>query len=438
VRRSASVLAVLAFLAVAAAVATLGGVATAAKAPSRPTYVQDVKPILDARCAGCHFRGGIAPFPLTSYADARTNRAAVARAVRTRAMPPWHAKRGVRRYLHDPSLTDAQIAAVIRWVRRGAPRGDARRAGRSLAPIGGGLSRTDLRLTMPAAYTPTHRAGHDDYRCFPLEWTPTTPTFVTGADVTPGVRAEVHHIIVYLAPPAAAANVARWDAADPQPGYRCYGGPSATGRQGLGINFLTGWAPGAGSTDFPAGTGQRVEPGSRLVMQVHYNLGTATPRPDRSTVRLSLAPTVDRRAVYLPVVDLGWVVSPQTFRLPARRTRIVHSFTGDPTPVVRFLGGFDPSGGFTIHSAALHMHRLGVSARLAVERRSGRREVLLEIPRWDFDWQRDYRFAAPVVFAPGDRLSIRCTHDNPSARLVTWGEDSADEMCIGFVYVAER
>lgn len=429
--------AILALLALGAGIAKLGGVATAAEPPAGPTYAKDVKPILDARCAGCHVQGGIAPFSLTTYADARRHRAAVARAVAARSMPPWHAKRGVRRYLHDPSLTDAQIAAVVRWARRGAPRGDLRRAGRPLAPVGGGLSRVDLRLTMPDAYTPAHDDGHDDYRCFPLDWSPTTPTYVTGADITPGVRTQVHHIIVYLAPPASAASVAEWDAADPEPGYRCYGGPSATGRQGLGINFLTGWAPGAGAADFPAGTGQRIEPGSRLVMQVHYNVGAGHPRPDRSTVRLSLAPRVERRAVYLPVVDLAWVLAPQTFRLPAGRRGIVHSATLDPAPLVRFLGGFDPADGFTMHSAALHMHRLGRTARLVVERAGGKRDVLLEIPRWDFDWQRDYRFAAPVEFRPGDRLTIRCTHANTTRRLVTWGEDSADEMCIGFVYVAE-
>jgi hypothetical protein len=440
----------LGLVAAATAAALLGGLTAAAKSPSGPTYFQNVKPILDARCAGCHFRGGIAPFSLTSYADARANRTAVAQAVRARLMPPWHAQRGVRRYLHDPSLTNAQIAAIVRWAQRGAPRGDARRPGTPLPPVRSGLERVDLRLAMPQPYTPTHAAGHDDYRCFPLDWTPSTPTFVTGADVKPGVRSEVHHIIIYLAPPAAVANVERWDAADPGPGYRCYGGPSASGQQGLGINFLTGWAPGATSTDFPAGTGQRIQPGSRLVMQVHYNVGASRPRPDRSIVELNLADDVDRRAVYLPVVDLGWVLAPQTFRLPAGRSRIVHFFAGDPSPAVRFLGGFDPSRGFTIHTAALHMHRLGKSAQLAIERASGMREVLLSIARWDFDWQRDYRFAVPVTFRPGDRLSIRCRHDNSrtsqplvngrraAPRLVTWGEDSSDEMCIGFVYVAER
>ncbi len=438
VRRVWRTASVLVLLAVAVAAVERGGDATAAKSPARPTYARDVKPILDARCAGCHFRGGIAPFPLTSYADARASRNGIAQAVRARSMPPRHARRGVRRYLHDPSLTGAQIEKIVRWVRTGAARGDVRRPGTPLRPIPTGLARVDVRLPMPEPYTPKHGAGHDDYRCFPLDWTPGATTYVTGVDIAPGARAVVHHIIVYLAPPASASTVAQWDAADPEPGYRCYGGPSADGRQGLGINFLAGWAPGAGGSDFPAGTGQRVVPGSRLVMQVHYNVTSTAPRPDRSTVRLSLAPSVERRAVYLPVVDLGWVLSPQTFRLPARRRGIVHTFTGDPTPVVRYLGGFDPARGFTMHSAALHMHRLGRTARLVLQRASGRRELLLEIPRWDFDWQRDYRFAKPVAFAPGDRLSLRCTHDNPSSRLVTWGEDSSDEMCIGFVYVAER
>ena len=436
-RRAASILAL---LAVALGVAKLGDVAAAPKPTAAPpTYAQHVKPILDGRCIGCHVSGGIAPFSLTSYASARAMRTAIARAVRAREMPPWHARRGVRRYLHDPSLTNAQIVTIVRWAQSGAPRGDLSRPGKRIAPIGGGLSRVDLRLPMPSAYTPTHQGGHDDYRCFPLDWSPSAPTYVTGADIAPGARSQVHHIIVYYAPPSSAGNVAQWDAADPAPGYGCYGGPSATGRQALGINFMAGWAPGAGSSDFPAGTGQRVEPGSRLVMQVHYNLGaTASPRPDLSTVRLRLAPSVDRRAVYLPVVDLGWVLSPQTFRLPAGRKRIVHSFTGDPAPLVRFLGGFDPSGGFTMHSAALHMHRLGQNARLVLQRANGKRELLVEVVRWDFSWQRDYRFAKPVTFNPGDRLTIRCTHSNTTRTLVTWGEDSSDEMCIGFVYVAER
>jgi hypothetical protein len=433
----ASILALLAAAGAVAVVAIGGRAGATPTAAVGPTYVTDVKPILDARCAGCHMQGGIAPFSLTSYADARKYRGAVAQAVRSRRMPPWHAQRGVRAYLHDPSLTNAQISTIVRWAEQGAPRGSAQRPGRPVAPIGGGLSRVDLQLAMPTAYTP-RRASVDDYRCFVLDWSPATPTYVTGTDIAPGTRTQVHHIIVYLAPPAAAATVERWDAADPAPGYRCYGGPSASGAQGSSINFMTGWAPGSGGGDFPAGTGQRIEPGSRLVMQVHYNVQGRQPAPDRSTVRLSLATSVERRAVYVPVVDIGWLISRQTFRIPAGAKRVPHAFSGDFAPFVRFLGGFDPSRGYVVHSAALHMHRLGRTARLDVIRASGARVPLLSIPRWDFNWQRDYRFAQPTVVQPGDRIAIRCTHGNPTRRSVTWGEDTTDEMCIGFVYVSER
>ena len=117
---------------------------------------------------------------------------------------------------------------------------------------------------------------------------------------------------------------------------------------------------------------------------------------------------------------------------------MTHSWAGDPRPFLRFLGSdVDLSQGFTIHSVLLHMHRLGKRGQVALVRASGKREVLLSISRWQFNWQRDYRLAVPVRFNNGDRLSIRCEHRNGTKRVVTWGENSADEMCIGFVYVSE-
>lgn len=427
-------------LAVAGAAGVVLIAGRAAATPSatvQPTYYGAVKPIFEGRCTGCHFQGGIAPFSLTSYESARRYRGAIAQAVRSRRMPPWHAQRGVRAYRHDPSLSSTQIASIVSWAEQGAPRGNAQRPGPAIAPVRGGISRVDLQLAMDAPYTP-RRASTDDYRCFVPDWSPSTPTYVTGVDIAPGTRTQVHHIIVYLAPPSAAAMVERWDAADAGSGYRCYGGPSASGEQGSQINFMTGWAPGSGGGDFPAGTGQRIEAGSRLIMQVHYNVQRRTPRPDRSTLRLSLAPSVEKRAVYVPVVDPGWLVARQTFRIPAGAKRVPQAFAGDFTPLVRFLGGFDATRGYLVHSAALHMHRLGRSARLDVVRANGARVPLLSIPRWDFNWQRDYAFADPVLVQPRDRLSIRCTHANPTRRAVTWGEDTTDEMCIGFVYVSER
>jgi mono/diheme cytochrome c family protein len=399
-----------------------------------PTYFQNVKPIIDGRCGNCHMAGGIAPFSLQTYGQARRNRRAIATAVRTRIMPPWHADPGFRRYLGDPSLSKAQISAITRWAAAGAPKGDAGSPGAPLPPVFGGLTREDVRLQLPT-YTPK-RGKRDDYHCFVVAW-PDQPRYVTGFDVVPGDRREVHHMIVFGALPRDATTVDAWDAAEPGPGYSCYGGPSATGSTNIAARFLAGWAPGSAGADLPDGTGQLVEAGSRLIVQIHYNLESTSPRPDRSVVVLKVDDSVAKRAATAPVVNPGWLISPRSFRIPAGK-RVTHSWVGDPRPFLRFLGSdVDLSQGFTIHSVLLHMHRLGQGGQVAILRASGKREVLLSIKNWQFNWQRDYRLAVPVQFVNGDRLSIRCTHRNRTKRTVTWGENSSDEMCIGFVYVSE-
>ena len=400
-----------------------------------PTYFQQVKPVLDARCGNCHMAGGLAPFSLQNYGQARRNRTAISAAVRTRLMPPWHADRGYRSYLWNPSLSKSQISTIVRWATAGAPKGDPATPGAPLPPADGRLTRTDVRLQLPT-YTPSRRKGRDDYRCFVVAW-PDRPQYVTGFDVVPGERREVHHMIVFVAQPRDAATVDAWDTGDPGAGYGCYGGPSATGSTDIAARFLAGWAPGSSGADLPEGTGQLVEAGSRLIVQIHYNLESTTPRPDHSVVELKVDDSVAKRAASAPVVNPGWLISPQSFRIPPGK-RVTHSWVGDPRPFLRFLGSdVDLSQGFTIHSVLLHMHRLGKRGQVAIVRASGKREVLLSISRWQFNWQRDYRLAVPVRFNNGDRLSIRCEHRNRTKRTVTWGENSADEMCIGFVYVSE-
>ena len=374
-----------------------------------PTYFQQVKPVLDARCGNCHMAGGLAPFSLQNYGQARRNRTAISAAVRTRLMPPWHADRGYRSYLWNPSLSKSQISTIVRWATAGAPKGDPATPGAPLPPADGRLTRTDVRLQLPT-YTPSRRKGRDDYRCFVVAW-PDRPQYVTGFDVVPGERREVHHMIVFVAQPRDAATVDAWDTGDPGAGYGCYGGPSATGSTDIAARFLAGWAPGSSGADLPEGTGQLVE--------------------------VKVDDSVAKRAASAPVVNPGWLISPQSFRIPPGK-RVTHSWAGDPRPFLRFLGSdVDLSQGFTIHSVLLHMHRLGKRGQVAIVRASGKREVLLSISRWQFNWQRDYRLAVPVRFNNGDRLQIRCEHRNGTKRTVTWGENSSDEMCIGFVYVSE-
>ena len=424
---------------------------TSTTATPRPTYYGDVKPILDGRCTGCHFSGGIAPFPLQTYTQARRQSSLIAAAVRARHMPPWFADNRVRGYKHDLSLTNAQIATIRRWAATGARPGNASRPGRPIPRVGPPAIRVDRQLAMPQPYTPSRQGGRDDYRCFVLPWSPDAKTYLTGFDMRPGVASQVHHIIVYLAHPRDAATLEHWERADATPGYSCYGGPSLSGNDGIGANFLAGWAPGSGGSVFPEGTGVELQAGSRLIMQVHYNLDSTRPVADRSVFDMQLADSVERRGSYAPLVDPRWLISPQTFRIPAGQKRIVNTVTLDPRPFLPFLGAqIDTSRGMTIHSVAHHMHLLGKRGEVALVKASGARVPLLRINDWHFHWQREYQLAKPEAFDPGDALSIRCEHDNTRAnqplvngrrrvpRTIYWGEDSTDEMCIAFLYVVER
>ena len=112
-------------VAAGAVVAELGSAGRAGgERSAAPTYFQQVKPVLDARCGNCHMAGGLAPFSLKTYGQARRNRTAISAAVRTRLMPPWHADRGYRNYLWNPSLSKSQISTIVRWATAGAPKGD--------------------------------------------------------------------------------------------------------------------------------------------------------------------------------------------------------------------------------------------------------------------------------------------------------------------------
>jgi hypothetical protein len=436
---------------IAGAVTAFASQTSASSAQVRPTYYQDVKPILDARCAGCHFSGGIAPFPLQTYAQARRNRHAIAHAVGMRHMPPWFADSRVRAYKYDPTLTAAQIRTLRRWAATGGARGNPARRGRPLPSVAPPAIRADVRLAMPEPYTPSRRSGRDDYRCFVLPWSQNTSRFVTGFNVRPGFAKEVHHMIVFLARPQDASTVEAWERADSTPGYSCYGGPSLTGSEQIAANFLAGWVPGSGGSALPEGTGIEIVPGSRLILQVHYNLDNVRPAPDQSTVEFQLSDSVAKRGSYVPLVDFRWLVTPQTFRIPAGQKRIVHSVTLDPRFFLPVVGArIDVSRGFTIHSVLHHMHLLGKRAEVALVRANGRRARLLSIRDWHFHWQREYQLARAETFEPGDQLSVRCEHDNSAAnqpvvngrrqrpRTIYWGENSTDEMCIAFLYVTER
>jgi len=195
-------------------------------------------------------------------------------------MPPFLADDCCRPYLYDPSLTDAEIATVTKWIEDGSPEGPPLTP--APVPPEGGLSRTDLVLAMPEPYTPEPRPGEQDVvRCFLLDWPRADRSFVTGFDPMPGNRSVVHHLIVAAVEPDAVPRYEAADRADPGPGFECAGAFGSLG----GYHLLGGSLLGS---DFPDGVGREVAPGSKIVLHIHYAIPEFGPPPEPDLTRVAL------------------------------------------------------------------------------------------------------------------------------------------------------
>lgn len=393
-----------------------------------PTYHRDVAPIVSSTCSRCHDGQGVGTLPLTTHAEVAAVKDLVAEQVATRQMPPWLAADGCADYQDDFSLSDAEIDTIVAWVDAGAPEGDEADAPPAPAPPEMGLPRVDYTLSLPEPYTAM--AGEDDYRCFVLEWPdPALVTSVTGFTVNADNDRIVHHVIAYIIPPEFAAEYDALDGADGTAGYACFGGvggPLGTNLAALdqGARWLGGWAPGTSGGAFPDGTGIPVEGGSRIVLQVHYHPqpGEAS-EPDQSGIEVMVDPSVlpSNWAAVIPFTDPEWIDTDR-MSLPAGQ---------ETTHGVEMV--MDEA--FTVHSANLHMHTLGKRASLAIRHADGVDNCLLDIPRWDFDWQRPYFLSETVDVQPGDRIALECTWDNQTPVDLAWGDGTNDEMCLGTMYV---
>ncbi len=402
-----------------------------------PTYFQDVKPIVDARCMGCHADAGIAPFALGTYAEVKEHGAEAELNVSAGLMPPWPPNPDCNEYFADRSLTDEQKATFSAWVEAGMPEGDPANEAPPLEVETVGMSRVDMTMEMTREYTPQTEPDYpDEYRCFvmPFPESMSATQFVTGFRAAPGNPKVVHHVIAFYASPAQVAQYQALDEAEAGDGYTCFGGSGGASRVMLG-----GWAPGSMGQDFPAGTGLQVEPGAAVVMQVHYNVLTAGAEPDRTAIELRLDDSVEKVAEIMPWANPQWLDS-DAMRIPAGDADATHSFAFDAT---LFMGGE-----FTIYSAATHQHSLGSHNKLTIERGdSGASDCLLQVDNWDFHWQGSYGLREPVQFRPGDQMKVECHWDNSPENQamvggelvppqdVYWGESTTEEMCLGFFYV---
>jgi hypothetical protein len=389
-----------------------------------PTFHRDVERILQAQCQDCHRPGEVAPFPLLSYEQARKRAADIVSVTEDRTMPPWPASTAEGGPFRDARvLSKEELATLSAWVEAGCPKGDVKDAPPPRTwSSDWALGPPDLVVSMPEAYR-LAADGRDELRVFVVPTGLTEGKWVTAIDFKPGNPRVVHHVLAAF---DTAGRARSRDAADPGPGYAVFGGFGLLPSGGLG-----GWAPGKRPRPSPEGVGRYLPAGSDLLIQVHYHR-SGKPETDASRVGLYFARgPVDKQLV-------GGAVMPPRPGIFARPKLLIPA--GE--------AGYEVKGSMTLsedsHITAVvpHMHWIGKDFRMTLTRPDGSKSTLIRIDDWDFNWQGTYEFVTPVAAPKGTRLDLVAHFDNSAANLrnpnsppkdVRWGEQTTDEMCVGFI-----
>ncbi|MGZ3422357.1 MAG: hypothetical protein ACXVEE_31095 [Polyangiales bacterium] len=442
----------LAALFVTAVVSCSSGGANDGSGPTQtttgPTFHEVVEPILQKNCQTCHHDGGIAPFSLVTYAEAKKNAALMAEQAKNRTMPPWgqaetaECKPRIPIY-HDLSLAQADIDAIVNWSAAGAPEGDPAKAPPAKTfPKNGLASPTDTLGITSYPVAP----GNDDFRCFVLDPKLTEDVYLDATNVLPGNSKVVHHALLYV--DSKRESLTKVDASN---SYACFGGPGLSKPE-----LALAWAPGVPPTEYPAGVGLKIAKDSLLVLQVHYH-PTVDTQMDTTKIELrraTAAPSWAANIVLVGNARSAPTLLPGPNDPPSGPDFVIPANVKDHTESMEFTA---PAATPEVKIAGVgaHMHWLGKDLKVDIERASPPEgqpasECLLQTPRYDFNWQRGYAFDAPIASLPtlkgGDKLKIRCTYDNTTSNPyvlkaleekhltspvdVRLGEETLDEMCL--------
>jgi hypothetical protein len=388
-----------------------------------PTFYKDVLPILQDHCQNCHRPGEVAPMPLVTYEQTKPWASAISHAVQMKMMPPWFADPRYGRFANDPSLTEQQISTISAWTSAGAPAGDEHDAPppRKWAE-GWNIPHPDLLVRMPQP-VPIPARGEVEYT---YEIVPThfaEDRWVQMSEFRPGSPAHIHHAVVYIRPPDSPwlrhAPIGEPFTAstlkDPLEQRQAHETTS---------DLLLVYAPGSSPDQWPDGMAKFVPAGSDLVFQMHYTTnGTAD--QDQTGIGIAFAKTPPKqRVITLQLNNHALIIPPgaDDFRVQVQGT-----LPNDATLLSLFP----------------HMHLRGKRFEYDIVGDDGSVEVLLRV-NYHFHWQLSYRLAAPRLLKAGTKLRAIAWYDNSKnnphnpdpAKTVTWGDQTSDEMMVGFFDVA--
>ncbi len=367
------------------------------------TFTREVAPIFYQNCVECHRPGEIAPMSLLTYQDARPWAKAIKERVLDRSMPPWLADPKYGHFLNERRLSQKEIDTIAAWVDAGAPKGDDR----DLPPVpkfeeGWTLGKPDAvfylqeEVSVPAN-------GVVPYLYYEVATNFTEDKWVQAAEIRPGNRSVVHHIIVNVKEP------------DPKKSSSEIGA-----RQERGVK-LAGFAPGEQPKVFPPGSAKLLKAGSTLIFQMHYTPNGVAAK-DRSYIGLFFAKEPVQRMVHTGMaLNTQFVIPPgaDNYEVRSRWEAKEDVYLVDLMP---------------------HMHVRGKDFTYTVVYPDGRSEIILHVPRYDFNWQLLYRLKQPLLLPKGSRLecvahfdnSIKNKYNPDPTKEVRWGPQTWEEMMIGW------
>ena len=423
-----------------------------AGAEETPTFASDVAPILYEECASCHRPGDIAPMSLLTYPEVRPWSRAIKDKVVSREMPPWHAAPGGVPIRNSRGLSQAEIDTIVAWVDGGAPLGDAA----EMPPL---PTFSDNEWHHPSGRPPDHilpmpvemaipAQGELPYitlySAIPFE----EDVFANAIEMLPSNRSVVHHLSVNVTTLPEGTVLVDGQAYDAEGALLT--GEAIRAARDSDSNALGGatklicFVPGRGFEMFHAGVAKRVPAGRALQWSLHYN-ATGRPEVDRSRIGIWLSdqpvthemlsrtigsplPTTPDRT--LPVIVNGEEV-------PRREVPVIPPFADDWAITMQT----DVAEPITFYAISPHMHLRGKDMRFRLVWPDGRDEVLLDVPRYDFNWQTEFELVDPLHIPAGSRLIVEGHYDNSPRnrynpaphREVYWGEQSWDEMFEGWI-----
>jgi peroxiredoxin len=363
------------------------------------TYTGQVRRILHRRCVGCHRPREIAPFPLTTYKNVKAWSAMIREVVQEGRMPPWFASPRHGRFRNDARLTPAEKRLLLQWIDNGCPRGDpAEPPPPASFPTGWRIPRPDRVLYMADKPFTVPAEGEVMYQYWTVDPGFTETRYLQAVEVRPGNRAVVHHALVSIVPPSVK-------------------------EMGLGTTgALLDYAPGMPPTILPPGQALRVPAGAKFLFQMHYTPNGSV-QQDRS---------------YLGMV----FADPKTVKHCVQGGAVINPAIDIPSGAADYhlTAEYRVESDIRLLSLSPHMHLRGKSFRFEAVFPDGRREILLDVPRYDFNWQLRYDLQTPRDLPRGTRLLCTAHYDNsrenpanpdPSQN-VGWGDQTRDEMLIGF------